>query len=67
MKKKILGKLTLEKRSVATLSHDNMATLNGGGYTSAGTDCIGRCNVNAVSNFLTQCYCVISTPYAGCK
>ena len=36
MKKKISSKLSLGKRSVATLSNEAMNILNGGGYTSAG-------------------------------
>jgi hypothetical protein len=36
MKKKISSKLTLGKRSVATLSDESMAVLNGGTYTNGG-------------------------------
>jgi natural product precursor len=36
MKKKISSKLTLGKRSVATLSEESMSILNGGTYTNGG-------------------------------
>ncbi len=39
MKKKILGKLSLGKRSIATLTDSSMAQFNGGGYTTAGGNC----------------------------
>jgi hypothetical protein len=35
MKKKILGKLTLGKRSIASLSNDSMGQLQGGGPPNA--------------------------------
>lgn len=80
MKKKISNGLTLGKRSVATLSGDSMAQVNGGGYTSAGCAPGVGCNGagsggNGVSDLslcytntgnITGIYCGQSTPqYCG--
>ncbi|MEA5402902.1 class I lanthipeptide [Arcicella sp. DC2W] len=51
MKKKIASKLTLGKRSVATLSEESMTQVNGGNYTQSGVT--GGCGAGSGGNTMT--------------
>jgi natural product precursor len=55
MKKKILGRLSLGKRTISSLSSQTMSQFNGGYYTGSNADCQG--NDTAV--------CTYTCPSAG--
>jgi hypothetical protein len=56
MKKNILSKLTLGKRTVATLSTDSMAMFNGGTYNASGVpQCSGFSGPNTITCLTCNC------------
>jgi hypothetical protein len=60
MKKKISSKLTLGKRSVATLSDEMMSLVDGGGYSDT-------CNCLPISNVCPWSNPCSGGPYTGTR